>query len=140
LGETAKARSGAIGGFYPWGFTPLPPPKTGNFADRTYAQKANKAIAGYHDAYAGPAPVGSFNPDPRTGVHDLAGNVWEWVADAWEKDAGIGIVRGGSFTTADPLELLASHRRAMEAGARAPDVGFRLVLAQEGEVARGSDP
>ena len=33
IGATAAQRSGAIGGFYPWGFTAIPPQKTGNFAD-----------------------------------------------------------------------------------------------------------
>jgi serine/threonine protein kinase len=140
LGQSAKARSGAIGGFYPWGFTPLPPAKTGNFADRTYAQKGNRSIAGYHDAYAGPAPVGSFSPDPRTGVHDLSGNVWEWVADPYEASPSLGVVRGGAFTTSEPRELLASYRRPLPQASREADVGFRILLAHDGEAARRDDP
>ena len=136
IGATAAQRSGAIGGFYPWGFTSIPPQKTGNFADLSADPTGKKAIAGYTDGHAGPAPVASFRADPRTQLHDLSGNVWEWVSDAWAADASEGIVRGGAFTTHDPRELLASFRRKVKITDQLSDTGFRLLLGVEGRKAR----
>jgi serine/threonine protein kinase len=136
IGESADQRSAAIGGFYPWGFTSTPPSRTGNFFDKTADPSGKKSITGYTDGHAGPAPVASFKPDPRTQVYDLAGNVWEWVSDSWAADPTEGIVRGGAFTTSDARELLASFRRKVRVSDQLSDVGFRIVLAIEGLKAR----
>lgn len=52
------------------------------------------------DGYAHTAPVGSFPPN-EWGLHDMQGNVWEWVEDCWHSDYtgapadGSAWVRGG---------------------------------------------
>jgi formylglycine-generating enzyme required for sulfatase activity len=47
----------------------------------------------------GPAttvPVGTY-PANGYGVHNAAGNVWEWTADPWYGDPQRRVVKGGSF-------------------------------------------
>lgn len=139
IGASAAQRSAAIGGFYPWGFTAIPPARTGNFADQSAAISGKSIIPGYKDGFSGPAPVASFRADARTQIHDLSGNVWEWVADSWAEDGTGGVVRGGGYTTYLPRELLASYRRSVPVQAQLADVGFRIILSSSGLHAREED-
>lgn len=87
------------------------------------------------------APVGSFAPN-RFGLHDMTGNVWEWVEDclhtdyggapndgsAWTKDGicGTRIQRGGGYDS--PIPLLRSFFRNWNATDNADkDFGFRVT-------------
>ncbi len=110
---------------------------------------ASRACFGRDWGTGGPASVGSF-PDGcgPFGHLDLAGNVWEWCADAWdekayEKREGKGevvdpvvegkedssrVLRGGGWS--DPaVDLRAAQRRKPPAGFRSGDIGFRLAAA-----------
>lgn len=137
-GATPAERSTRIEGVYPWGFNPIPVAKTGNFFDLKADPTGKHSIPRYDDGYAEAAPVGLFRPDSR-GVYDLAGNVWEWVADAWAASPDEGVVRGGSYTTRERLELLASYRRKVAVNHRLPDVGFRVILSTGGQAARAEE-
>lgn len=72
------ARGGLEGRLYPWGNNPLPQGNhwmniwQGNFPEENTAD----------DGYIGTAPVDSFPPN-KHGLHNMAGNVWEWVNDWW---------------------------------------------------------
>jgi formylglycine-generating enzyme len=47
------------------------------------------------DGYAGTAPVTAFPPNGY-GLHNVAGNVWEWCADWWTPGTS-RVMRGGSY-------------------------------------------
>jgi serine/threonine protein kinase len=139
IGATAAERSDRIGGFYPWGFTPVPPSNTGNFLDLSADPSGKKSLPGYNDGQPGIAPVASFRVDARSQLFDLAGNVWEWISDPWSTAPGEGVVRGGAYTTMAASELLASHRRKVSVTDRLPDIGFRILLSSQGQTARAED-
>lgn len=71
---------------YIWGNDPIAPEHAnvfqGQFPSRNTAQ----------DGFETTAPVGSF-PANSLGLHDMAGNVWEWCADYYRSDAYALIVR-----------------------------------------------
>ena len=86
------------------------------------------------------APVGSF-PANAWGLHDMHGNVWEWVQDcwngnyegapvdgsAWESgDCSRRVLRGGSWNDT-PRILRAAYRFRGSFGGRGDDFGFRIV-------------
>ena len=134
-GATPAERSQRIEGIYPWGYTPIPLPRSGNFRDKAADPEGKESIAGYNDGFVGLSPAATFRVDSR-GLFDLAGTVWEWVADNWNDQPKDGVVRGAAFTTRERHELLASFRRKVPVDGRLPDVGFRVVLSAEGQAAR----
>jgi formylglycine-generating enzyme required for sulfatase activity len=88
----------------------------------------------------GPDTVGA-HPDGATplGIHDLAGNVAEWVETGSSCDAGaaplegearnpcLGVVRGGSYETDLATELRTWVRREVPAISTEATIGFRCA-------------
>lgn len=85
--------------------------------------------------------VGSFAPN-AFGVHDMLGNVWEWVQDHWHNNyegapqdevawtyggnQQSRVVRGGSWDCSPRLARSASRARAVTSS-RYDDFGFRVA-------------
>lgn len=135
-------RAGAPGR-YPWGDRP-PTSDTGNLTgggDRSPGGRTwGNAFVGYSDGYWGPAPVARFRANAFD-IHDMEGNVSEWVADCWHDgyrraptkgEAWVNpgcrtrVVRGGAWSNA-PAQSRAAWRSQAEADATNALTGFRVV-------------
>ena len=133
-GITPEDRSGKVRGVYPWGTTFPPPDNFGNYAgseSRLGTPSTWTVIPGFHDAFPRTSPVWAFNANAR-GLCCMGGNVWEWCMDKFEDTMNWRTLRGGSWATSRPEELLLSYRRGYGPLFRCDDVGFRCVIAADG--------
>jgi len=130
-------------GLFPWlGLTPVA--SAGNVTGRRDISPSGRnwrnAFLGYGDGWWGPAPVGKFAANVF-GLHDLAGNVSEWVADCWhdnyrrapaDGEAWVNpgcrnrVMRGGSWLSA-PAQVRSAWRLSVEADTTNARLGFRVV-------------
>ena len=126
-----KAARGTDGRVFPWGST------------QPNCSLANHWTGSRSCTDKGPAPVGSYQSGASPyNVWDLAGNVWEWVADWYsdtyyesapnENPTGPGngsnkVMRGGSFESG-PRTLRASDRNSEEPGVGRYRLGFRCAM------------
>ena len=128
--EWEKAARGSDGRQWPWG-------------PRPEASLANAWGPG--DPYSGTSPAGSFPAGASPyGVHDMAGNVWEWCADWYDPDyyvvaprrdppgperGRLRVARGGSWT--NPITVLrTSNRHAVHPDDAGPSLGFRCAASE----------
>jgi len=130
-------------GRWPWGDGPPPPlaANTTGAPDRSPAGRTwTNAFPGYGDGYWGPAPVGSMEPN-AWGLHDLAGNVSEWVADCWhdgyrrapsDGSAWVNpgcrdqVIRGGSWASS-PAQTRSAWRAPANVDTTNARLGFRVA-------------
>ena len=146
------ARGGLSGKLYPWGDEFMPRAKT--MANTHQGQFPHDDTGA--DGHRGIGPVAQFPPNAY-GLHDVAGNVWEWVSDWYRPDYYAQLASAGrvarnpqgpdtSFDPSEPAEKKRVHRggsflctdqycsrymvgtRAKGEGSTATNhVGFRLV-------------
>jgi hypothetical protein len=107
--EWERAARGIEGREYPWG-----------------KEEPDEQRANFDRKVGNPTPVGLY-PAGATpeGVADMAGNVWEWLEDWYERDR-VRVLRGGSFFL-DSRNLRASFRYMDVPGDRSNSVGFRCA-------------
>ena len=120
---------------FPWGPAWPVGAKVGNFADRSAiavpGMSADRTIAGYDDGFPCTAPVGSF-PANDLRIHDLGGNVHEWVQDEYSKLSSrpLGVLRGGGWNTYQIERLYVGSRNPVPPDYRDEFYGFRVVLVR----------
>jgi formylglycine-generating enzyme required for sulfatase activity len=110
--EWEKAARGDRGFIYPWG-------------DHKLKKRP-------HPFYSGVVKknVGSNKKDVSTyGIHDMAGSVWEWTADA---QGSLKIIRGGLWNVHLDFEYSKSFEKAtIPPGERLSFLGFRCVRSMD---------
>lgn len=124
------ARGGLEGKRFTWGDEPMPDGRhmantfQGDFPHRQTAD----------DGFVRTSPIKSF-PANGYGLHDMAGNVWQWTAD-WYRAGGDNesvmprrVIKGGSFLCHESYceSYRPSARRGIAADTGSSHVGFRLV-------------
>lgn len=124
---------------YPWGTVWPPPSQVGNYADMSAlgSRPAAHILPRYRDGFPHTAPVGSFEPN-ELGLHDLSGNVQEWVSDSYGGPADFqfrnyGVTRGGDYNSFRPGQLSSHSRIPYPPVMKRATIGFRLVLERKQE-------
>jgi formylglycine-generating enzyme required for sulfatase activity len=112
-----------------------------NLADQSFSRRYSGDAVDCDDKFENTAPVGQF-PANVFGLHDMAGNVWQWVEDPWHgsfsdnppRDGSVWqggdpkyrVVRGGSWSRASE-DLRAAARGWDGPGLRSNYLGFRVA-------------
>lgn len=129
------ARAGRVGGVYPWaGFSPRDP--QGRYLANFNPGRQGQAA----DGYAFTAPVGTYPPN-KWGLHDVAGNVAEWVEDAYtpsysalsgldpvytDPEEDRRVVRGGSWAS-NAFQIGVGVRNFQQKDEASSRIGFRCA-------------
>ena len=127
-----------------WGDDEASQCRYANGGDKKLKKRYSKwhwVIASCDDRRAHTSPVGRYQPN-GFGLHDMSGNVWEWVQDclhssyhgaptdgsAWTRggDCSKRVLRGGSWFN-EPRNLRSASRVGDPSGLRSVISGFRVA-------------
>jgi formylglycine-generating enzyme required for sulfatase activity len=117
-----------------------------NVGDEAYGRKyAVNGPIPCNDGYSDLAPVGSFKPN-AFGLYDMAGNVFEQIADCWNEnyvgaptdgsawmsgECGRHVVRKAAFGNPHPFMFRAASRNVDGEIAKRNRYGFRVAVSLE---------
>ncbi len=137
--EWEYAARGTDGRRYPWG-NEAPGPRLLNACGSecvAWARERGRNWTAMYEADDGwptTAPVGSYpSGDSPFGLHDMAGNVWEWTASGYSEDYSKYrakdrfVCRGGGWYSVDPSFVRAALRICDAPTVRSSDLGFRCA-------------
>jgi formylglycine-generating enzyme required for sulfatase activity len=124
------ARGGLVSRRYPWG-------------DDIDPSRANFLPDAALKARRGTLPAGSY-PCNGYQLYDMAGNVWQWVSDWYDRgyyssserrnpqgppNGRFRCVRGGSWVNDDVSLLRCAHRHEVPGDTYAYSIGFRVAYS-----------
>jgi formylglycine-generating enzyme required for sulfatase activity len=129
---------------YPWGNEPEPSCDTCDYTK--FGAPKWEAGGDIGCGGGGPSPVGSHPKGDRVwpggAIHDLAGNVWEWVEDAFAPlgndpvtdpvvrlDVSVHAIRGGGWNRSYAA-MAVTFRGAAHYSYQVPALGFRCVRGE----------
>jgi formylglycine-generating enzyme required for sulfatase activity len=146
--EWEYAARGSEGRKYPWGKSE-PTEKLLNACGTECVKmmrrfnKEAKSMYIANDGWKTTAPVGTFRDSAQFGVHDMAGNVWEWILDWYDryKDRTVvnprgpttatekeeRVVRGGGWDAENALRVRGANRDSLAPRRRKSTLGFRCA-------------
>lgn len=114
--EWEKAARGVDGRLFPWG----------NFFDFRFCCMVDSR----QGLREGPDPVGSFPLDESVyGVHDMAGNVCEWIQTFFDEEKNMRISRGAAWSYGDEHFARCAGRNGASPSMVAPFRGFRIAVS-----------
>jgi formylglycine-generating enzyme required for sulfatase activity len=129
---------------YPWGNEPEP---SCEYVDYTkFGAPKWEAGGDIGCGGGGPSPVGSHPKGdkvwPGGAIHDLAGNLWEWVEDSYapystdpatdpvvRRSASVYAIRGGGWNRSYAA-MVVTYRGAAHVDYQVPALGFRCVRGE----------
>lgn len=110
----------------------------------------NKDLANYRYFFGKTEAVDSYPTNPY-GLHNMAGNAWEWVLDTYDdsaytylsdsnpvnlKEGPIKVLRGGGWSS-DESDLRAAYRSGNNAAVRRNVIGARCALPPQDSLPAG---
>jgi formylglycine-generating enzyme required for sulfatase activity len=137
-----RERNGALRR-YPWGDSLPVTARSGNYADVSARLIVQDIVPEYDDGFAASAPVAKF-PANSLGLHDLGGNVAEWIHDYYTVSVDASsvaidpagpaegkqhVIRGSSWRNSSLTDLRLSARDFGDNIRN--DLGFRLARYAE---------
>jgi formylglycine-generating enzyme required for sulfatase activity len=141
--EWEKAARGENALLYPWGDDwDVQARRRLNFADKSNPEMTSDVSV--DDGQRETAPVGSYEAGKSPyGIYDLAGNVWEWVADWYDplyyrdsptnnplgptEATSMRVLRGGAWVAANQDVFHTSNRNGLEPDQFSSSIGFRCA-------------